>query len=245
MEDNDLTKRERRELAKEEKRKAQDKQEQNARLKKYLITLVIVGLLGWLGYKAYLYVTEPISEVASAAIEITDSDWVKGDRQGDVTLVEFGDFQCPACVSYYPIVKKLSEEIQTDLKIVYKQYPLTQIHKNAFPAARAAGAAGRQGKFWEMHDVLFEKNSDWVDLGDPRDKFSEFAKEIGLDEQKFQQDYESKEVEESINADQVTGNRIGVNSTPTFYLNAKKVQPKSYDEFKKLIEDEIRGYILE
>lgn len=244
-EEQQLTKKERRALAREVKIQERERQEKASNFKKFAIWAVVLVVVGFLSHKAYRFITQPTPEVTSASVEVTDEDWVKGDKEGSVTLIEYGDFQCPACVSYYPLVKKLFEETQSGLKIVYRHYPLTRIHKNAYPAARASEVAGRQGKFWEMHDMLFEKNGEWVELRDPKDKFREFAKEIGLDESKFIEDFDSKEVGDAVNADILSGNQLGVNSTPTFYLNGEKIQPKGYEEFKKIVDNKIKENSLE
>ena len=98
------------------------------------------------------------------SFEAGEEDRVKGNEEAGVVLIEYSDFQCPACGSYYPIVKALSEEFPEELLIVYRHYPLTNIHPNAFSAAKASEAAANQGKFWEMHDMLFERQAEWANL---------------------------------------------------------------------------------
>ena len=240
-----LTKRQRRELAREQKRMEKEGKEKTSKLKRYIGLVLVVAVLGWVGIKAYRYLTEPVPETLGQSIEIKDSDWVKGEREAKLSLVEFGDFQCPACADYHPLVKRLSEEFSKDLRVVYRHYPLIAIHKKAYDSSRASEAAGRQGKFWEMHDMLYEKQTDWANEGNHRDKFIEYAKVLGLDEEKFKSDFDSKEVEDKINADLASGTSLGVNATPTFFLNGQKVQPRSYEDFKKLVEDQVRGYTIE
>lgn len=245
MEDEHLTKKEKRALAKEEKRIEMQKEEQGSKLKKLIVWLLVLGVAFWFGYKAYKFFTTPVPEVAVTPIEVYESDWVKGDREAKVTLIEYGDFQCPACATYAPIMKKLLDETPNDLRIVYRHFPLLQIHKNALPSSKAAEAAGRQGKFWEMHDKLYETQGDWDDMADPKGKFLEFAKEMGLDEQKFLTDFDSQEVSDKIMADLASGNRLQISSTPTFFLNGKKIQSRSYEQFKNSVDTEIRGYKVE
>lgn len=240
-----LTKRERRELAKEEKRQERSREESSSKTKKILVWVLIALALGWLGYKGYKYFTAPVPEVTRIPIAVVESDRVKGDIEAKTTLIEYGDFQCPACGAYYPLVKDLLKDIPQGFRVVYRHYPLTEVHKNALPAAKAAEAAGLQDKFWEMHDILFERQKDWSDLGNAKEKFLEYAKELGLDEEKFLNDFESSQVQDKISAEIASGNSLGVNSTPTFYLNGAKISPRSYDEFKKVVENEIKGYSLE
>lgn len=240
-----LTKREKRVLAKEEKRKQREKEERTSSTKKYAIWLVILVILGWLGYKAYQFVTAPAPEVVAQPIEVFETDHVKGDEEATVTLMEYADFQCPACANYSPLVKMLGEDFPEGFRIVFRHYPLVSIHPNAMPSAKAAEAAGRQGKFWEMHDILFERQNDWSGDTNAEDKFLEYARELELDEDQFLADFDSPETQEKINNDLASGNRLGVNATPTFYLNGRQVAPRNYEDFKSLVEDEIRGYTLE
>ncbi|KKQ53119.1 MAG: Protein-disulfide isomerase [Candidatus Woesebacteria bacterium GW2011_GWB1_39_10b] len=245
MEEEKLTKRQRRELARQEKREEREKQANFSKIKKLLLLFIPLFLLIYVGYKSYNFLKEPTPDVLSEVIEVADTDWVKGRYQAAVILIEYGDFQCPACADYYPIVKRLSEEFPENLKVVYRHYPLIAIHNKAYDASRASEAAGRQGKFWEMHDFLYEKQVDWANAGNNKDLFIEYAKQLELDEEKFKSDFDSKEIEDKINNDLASGNSLGVNATPTFFLNGSKVQPRGYEEFKKLVEDQIKGYTLE
>ncbi len=157
------------------------------------------------------------------------------------TLVEYSDFQCPACAAYYPVVKQLTKEFSQDLHFTYRYFPLSSIHKNARISAQAAEAAGKQNKFWEMHDLLFENQSEWSALSDPKEKFKEYAKFLGLDMEKFQQDLGSKEVKDKVESDYQSGLSLGVNATPTFFLNNQKItNPRSYEEFKTKIEETLK-----
>lgn len=158
----------------------------------------------------------------------------------DVTLVEYSDFQCPACGAYYPIVKQLNLELAGRIKFVYRHFPLTKIHENANLAALSAEAAGKQNKFWEMHDMIFENQNKWSDDKDAKNLFIEYARSLNLDIEKFKIDLDSKEVQEKVTNDYQNGIRLGVNSTPTFFLNSTKLQnPASYEAFKKLLEEGI------
>jgi protein-disulfide isomerase len=179
----------------------------------------------------------PANGAAGWVDAVSDQDWGKGNRLAAVTLIEYSDFQCPACAAYYPLVSRLSDEFPDQLHLVYRYYPLMQIHQNALASAKAAEAAGRQGKFWEMHDLLFQKQKDWSELSDPTDTFVGYARELVLDEAQWQSDLKNSDVEKVVLAQAEQGNRDGVNATPTFFLNGQKIDnPQSYDEFKRVVE---------
>lgn len=173
--------------------------------------------------------------------ETQASNHLQGAGNKKVTLVEFGDFQCPACGSFYPIVKQIKEEYGDDITFQFRHYPLSQIHPNAFAAHRAAEAAGKQGKFFEMHDLLYENQEAWSSLPDPTQTFAGYAQQIGLNMEQYQADATSKEVNGTINADIKLAQEAGATSTPTFVLNGEKIpnNPKSFEEFKQLIDDAI------
>ena len=175
---------------------------------------------------------------------LSDDGWVRGSTSAAVTLIEFGDFQCPACKAYHPIITGvLAAYKDKSFSLMFKHFPLTSAHKNAFLAAMAAEAAGAQGKFFAMHDILYERQDEWAQLpaGQARDKFISYASELALDQEKFQKDLENKDLEGKIRANQDEGINNGVSGTPTFFLNNKIIQnPRSVDEFKRLIEEEFK-----
>lgn len=234
-----LTKRQKRELAKEIKRREKEKEELIGKIRKFLITLIPIVLIVFVFYKAFNFFRNPQTNVLSQQVEVTDSDWVRGKKESKVTLIEYGDFQCPACANYEPIVQDLLKEFPEDLRLVYRHFPLITIHRNAYAASRASEAAGMQGKFWEMHDLLYERQKDWEKASNPKEIFVNYAKEIGLDEEKFKKDFDSGSSEEKINKDLASGRSLGVNATPTFLLDGRKVQPRSFEEFKRLVEERI------
>lgn len=235
----ELTKKEKRELAKEKKKKERRKKELNSRLKRYLIYAALLGILGYFGYKAFSFITAPTPEVAREPVNVVGSDWIKGSEEAEATLIEYGDFQCPACATYYPLVKQLLDDYPDGLRVVYRHFPLSS-HKYAYEAALASEAAGIQGKFWDMHNILFERQDDWVSLSNPEDKFVEYAEELELDSEKFHFDYGGDEVKGAVDADILSGNKLQVNATPTFYLNGRRLGPiRSYDEFSESVEEAI------
>lgn len=202
------------------------------------IGIIIVGLLAYYMYAA----PEKVDTTQPVDIVISNTDNVRGAQNGTVTLVEFGDFQCPACASYEPIVRQVLADNKDTLKLVFKHFPLTQIHRNALAAAKASEAAGLQGKFWEMHDILYDKQDEWGGALNSRDFFLTYATTIGLDTTKFTADLESKVLEEKVLAEFKEGVRLGVQGTPTFFLNGKKIDnPRDLGAFNKLIKDAAAG----
>ena len=191
--------------------------------RKFLIGVGIVTVLVVLG-GVFFFSRGQGSETVSENVPFTeilkDSIHTKGEASAEAKIVEFGDFQCPACGQAYPIVKQFLKGKENKVYFVFKNFPLTQIHQNGLPAARAAKAAGKQGKYFEMHDVLYEKQSEWSGLADPTSKFTEYAKGMGLDLNRFKKDM--AEAIGVINRDAALGKKAGVNSTPTFFINGKK-----------------------
>ena len=173
---------------------------------------------------------------------INENDWKKGSAEAKVTLLEYSDFQCPACGNYYPILKQLTQEFDGQVQFVYWHFPLLNIHKNAEKAGVATEAAGAQGKFWEMHDKLFENQDGWSSEDDPLEKFVEYAKEIGLDEGKFREDMNREDLKDKVSAQYEEGTRLGVNQTPTFFLDGEKISnPEGYDAFEDLINQKLNA----
>ena len=178
----------------------------------------------------------------------------EGQGQKHVTLIEYGDYQCPACGEYYPLMKQVFNKYQADITFQFRNFPITSKHPNAFAGARAAEAAAKQGKFWQMHDKLYDENvtyytaqnqgqvyNTWITATDPTSYFNQYAQALGLDVTKFKQDFQSASVNDLINADINAANAIGTDATPTFALDGKKVSPtpQSLAAFNKLLDSEI------
>ena len=139
-------------------------------------------------------------------------------------MVEFSDFQCPACRSAALTVDGLLAKHEGEIKFIYRHFPITSIHKNAMAASIAAEAAGEQGKFWEYSKVLFEKQNAWDQLGSPQDLFINLAKEAGVgDLAKFKNEISKQAKRDIVVADMSLGNQLGIDATPTFFVNGNKV----------------------
>ncbi len=200
------------------------------------VGLIIVILLG------YWMMAAPASSTGTTSggnVEVSATDHVRGAQAGKVTLVEFGDFQCPACGIYEPIVRQATADNKDTLKVVFRHFPLTQIHRNALLAAKASEAAALQGKFWEMHDTLYDKQEEWGEAISARDFFISYATTLKLDVNKFKVDIDNRAIEDKILAELKEGVNLGIQGTPTFFINGKKVDqnPQSLADFDKLIKD--------
>ncbi len=169
---------------------------------------------------------------------ISESDWFEGGKDALVTLVEYSDFQCPTCAFYFSMTRSLLETYGTSLKVVYRHYPITQLHANAQLAAQAAEAAGMQGKFFVMHDLLFGNQQSWEGEADPTNTFIGYATSMGLNIEQFTTDLTSKTVMNAIADDVKSGNASGVGGTPTFFLNGEQIvqNPRTVEAFKALID---------
>lgn len=172
---------------------------------------------------------------------VTPNEWIKGNPQARVELVEYSDFQCPACKSRLPQVEEILKTYGDKIKFVYRHFPLKLNHKNAELASKSSEAAGLQGKFWEMHDLLFQNQSGWQGLTnqEAKETFIAYAKQLALDERKFVTDIDSQAVQAAVDEDYSSGLAAGINATPTFFLDGSKITPYTFEEFKSLIEDAI------
>ena len=148
----------------------------------------------------------------------------RGNPASRVTVEEFSDFQCPACAGVEPGLRRVMKDYEDRVQFIFRNYPL-QMHKYAFLASRAAEAAGLQGKFWEMHDMLYDNQKEWSDSMEPRVQFDSYATRLGLDVQKFKADMERQDLAERVKADLMRGNSLGVKGTPTVYINGRELVP--------------------
>jgi protein-disulfide isomerase len=204
-------------------------------------SLIILGL-GAIVLGIYAVVATPTqvnSNVETLATPVTASEQKQGSEAAKVTLVEYSDFQCPACKYFYGMTKQLKQEKGDQVQFVFRHFPLTQIHKNALPAALAAEAAGKQGKFWEMHDILFEKQEEWSANENITQSVGIYAAQLGLNIGQFQLDMQSLELADKVRRSMEEGNAQGIQGTPTFYLNGKMIKIQSYEELKSAVESEL------
>lgn len=179
------------------------------------------------------------------------SNHITGEGAKNVTLVEYGDFQCSVCELYEPIVNQVRSTYAGDIHFQFRNLPLSSVHPNAFSSARAAEAASLQNKFWEMHDALYGESNwrSWTNSSSPRDLFDGYAKQIGIDVTQFKSDFASEKVNATIQADlgefKKTGQKM---ATPTFFLDGKYIENSKFsdqngrplfEKFKAVLDAEI------
>lgn len=210
----------------------------------WIVLLVIAAILGGI-----LFVSNHNQKKTPSSAPGKVTEHVEGKGITGVKLVEYGDYQCPICAEFYPAVKQAVAQYGDRITFQFSNLPLPQIHQNAFAAARAAEAAGLQGKYFEMHDLLYQNQSVWSGASNPQSFFETYARQLGLNVSQFQQDYASEQVNKAINADTAAFNKTGDElATPTFYLDGKKLDNgKLFDStnkpsvaaFTKIIDAEI------
>jgi len=188
-------------------------------MSKRFLAILIVIILGFAGI--YIFTSKSKSSGTKSSSSSTQpTNHVTGSGKSGVTLVEYGDYQCPVCGAYYPTVKQVVSKMSDKIFFQFRNLPLSSIHQNAFAGARAAEAAGKQGKYFEMHDMLYENQQTWSQASDPMIYFESYAQQIGLNVDQFKTDYASSEVNSLINADLTAfAQTKQQEATPTFFIN--------------------------
>ena len=201
-----------------------------------LTVLIVAGILVF-GSRSS---TEKITAKTVDAPELVrESSQALGPADAKVTIVEFADFQCPACAASHPTLKQLITDYGDKIRFVFRHYPLA-MHANAQLAARAAEAAGKQGKFWELHSLLYENQNAWAFQLKPEGKFVEYAKELGLNEEQFKADLTDVTTADKIAQDMGDGDALGVDATPTIYFNSEKLGSPSDQVLRSKIDEALR-----
>ncbi len=216
-------------------------------LKKYLPTILIVlVILIVVGFVVRALVS-PDSQPAQTQtqtkgkVDITalKNGGSVGDPNSKVVITEFGDYQCPSCGLWHPYIKDtIIPQYSNKVLFVFKNYPL-KMHKNAQAAAQAVESASLQGKFWEMHNMVYDHQADWSNSNDPNSVFEKYASQIGLNVDTWKKDRESDKVRNLIKNDVAIGDQLGLPGTPSFLINGVLQQPKSFEDFKNAIDQAI------
>ena len=205
-------------------------------MKRYLpfvliaLVAVIAVAAGTLLYRAKrTELARTLSDISATSDAGAQPPNIHGNAKAPVTIEEFGDFQCPPCSTIAVGLDKLEKDLGSQVRIIFRNFPLA-MHNHAAEAARVAEAAGLQGKFWEMHALLYRNQNAWSREADVKPFFDSYAQTIGLDLARFQKDVESESVKNRIAADQKRGASLGVNSTPTLFLNGRQLPPTSFND---------------
>lgn len=201
-------------------------------MKRYLpFVIVVVVALATLGSGAMLYRVKheqlqslPQDKAVSGSSD-SESMHIRGNPDAPVTLEEFGDFQCPPCGSFAKFTEELLKEYDSRVRIVFRHFPLSA-HEHAMQASLAAEAAGFQGHFWEMYDVLYREQAAWAKAPNARELFESYAGTIGLNVDQFKKDMDGEQAKARVDSDQARGQSLGINLTPTIYINGQPVDAK-------------------
>ncbi|MBI2086275.1 thioredoxin domain-containing protein [Candidatus Daviesbacteria bacterium] len=180
----------------------------------------------------------PVEKTAFSNIDYSKGQKI-GSSSAKVKLAEFSDLQCPACKSVEPFVKEVRGKYQQNLQFIYFHFPLMQ-HAHSKKAANFAEYAATENKFWEIHDKLFETQENWSSLDDPTDYFAQIGSQFGLDKGKIKEVVSKNSYDQKINDHVVEGEKAGVDATPTFYLNGKKLSLQSFNNLDKEISEELK-----
>jgi protein-disulfide isomerase len=182
----------------------------------------------------YFFTGAAASEPSRAAAPGAE-DIAVGPADAPVTLIEYSDFECPFCAEFAPILATLREEYEGRVRFVFRFFPLEN-HRFGMISAQAAYAAHLQGRFWEMHDLIYEHQEEWSGSDDPRPFFAAYAQSLGLDMQRFSADVEAPTTVAFIEAQRAEGDRAGVSHTPWFVIDDSAVLPRDVEQFRNLIE---------
>lgn len=194
---------------------------------------VIIGVLAVLLIGGAVVYSGSANDTYNAGIEVKAH--IKGNPDAAVKLVEYSDFQCPACAQFQPFINEIVAEYGDRLSFEYRHFPLSQIHRLAEPAARAAEAAGQQGKFFEFHDKLFENQGNWSNSTNPAQFFITYATELGLDIDAFTKAQRSSILRDHVRSHFNEARAAGFTGTPSFLLNGEKMEFRTFDEFRAQI----------
>jgi protein-disulfide isomerase len=197
------------------------------------VPFIIVALVGFITigagtmlYRAKRPVALIISEEKSIGKENQEPTHVRGPAQAPVTLEEFGDFQCPPCGMISGPLLEIEKDYGPKLRVIFRNFPFPN-HQHALEAAYAAEAAGLQGRYWEMHDLLYKEQANWSNAPDVKQLFVSYAKILGLEMDRFETDMAGPTAKARVTADQERGKSLGVNATPSIFINNQGLPPKS------------------
>lgn len=181
----------------------------------------------------------PVSSSVDTSVLYKSHNKQTSNQEKPIQIVEFGDFQCPACAGIHPSLKQVLADREQDVNFIFRHFPLPQ-HQNAIISSLAVEAAGEQGKYWEMYNKIFENQDIWSESNQAEDLFIGYAQELALDVEKFKSDLGKDELKSRINTDLADARTLNLDSTPTFFINGVKMnRPPSYSTFIEIIDQEL------
>lgn len=183
----------------------------------------------------------PTPNMTNAPIGATPPNML-GSPTATVTVEEFADFQCPTCAQIHTVMKNVQAAYGSRIKFIYRHYPLVQMHKNAYDASVAAEAAGMQGKFWDMQNLIFSNQQSWSNASDVRTIFEGYAEKLGIDVEKYKTDVNGLGAKNRVDADLQRGRALNISSTPTVYVNGTSVPfpQMSVEGLRQIIDAELQ-----
>lgn len=200
---------------------------------------IIIATVALIGGAAFFFSRPAATPAVDPKVLIKEDSHRLSSPSASVTMVEFGDFQCPACSAYHAVVKQIMEKYQANVSLIFRNFPLP-MHQNAMISALAAEAAGKQGKYWEMYNKLYESQEEWSADPKVKDRLVSYAKELSLNTSQFTADLDNADLKKKIDADIVDATTLGINATPTFFINNVQIEnPRSFAEFEALIKSAI------
>lgn len=205
-----------------------------------VIVIVVLVMVRFAGQESDVTVANSApannSDERPAILEVRDDDWMKGNPDADVVVIKYSDFQCPACRFYASMDDRLSEELGDEVLFIYRHFPLQNFQFSRL-ASTYAEAAGRQGQFWDMHDLIYINQQRWSRSGDAETMFNQFVDSLELDREQFEADLEDPGLMDRIRSDYDDGRQLGVRSVPTVFINGEAIDsPGSFDGYRSLIE---------
>jgi len=216
-------------------------------MSKAIKPIVVIILVIAVGAGAAVFLSRqsdepPAADAAAFGLQLeAGTGHSRGPENAAITLVEFGDYQCPSCGAYHPVVKEILNRYPTQVRFEFHHFPLVSIHPNAMAAHKAAEAAGEQGHYWEMHDALFDYQAQWSNKPDPKPIFAAIANQIGINGAILLQSMDNPKFQERILKDVQAGDRAFVQAVPTFFINREPVHPKlGVQDFIDLIEANLK-----
>ncbi len=227
-----MNKREQQKLKKQQKQQQAVRKQQNQKLAAKVSIYVVAPLFGLLVLFTLLSQGPTYSPV-----ELADTDHIRGDQSTPVTITVYADFQCPACAQENQLMSRAWPAISDKAHVVFRHFPITSTHPNAWQASLYAEAASRQDRFWEIHDYLFLNQGLWGPASDPLSEFDSYALELNLDVERLHADMDADDVMEKVRNDQRGGTAAGVRSTPTIFINGSLASVTTVTRLVELVDE--------